>query len=327
MLATFARRTQASVTKGSCITLLTVVGYTAGQRRRQQHTCRCETWTSPSRGSDGSTPRVVLRSPSSAPASLIPGERFQEVRFGESSALFWQNSILLVPNMLSKTECEVLVHAAEVGVAKGAGRLRPGAFKQDPWKAIQRLAAKHGLWSIQQPEPLERMPVCDLGAEAQELSATLLRDRMLPFLEQQLPQVAHDLFGRSSELNTLHFRFSPDEPAINRYTTGGGFRVHTDDRSITVYVLLSNVDTFSGGGTAFWNQDLNPEDVGDAAELLLQPGQGVGVIFNGRLSHAGAIVTSGTRHLYVASFDLQPPPAANQSEDDTVGYSMLQVSR
>eukprot|EP00746_Dinoflagellata_sp_MGD_P036731 gnl/MRDRNA2_/MRDRNA2_18825_c0_seq1.p1 gnl/MRDRNA2_/MRDRNA2_18825_c0~~gnl/MRDRNA2_/MRDRNA2_18825_c0_seq1.p1 ORF type:complete len:199 (+),score=47.57 gnl/MRDRNA2_/MRDRNA2_18825_c0_seq1:70-597(+) len=173
---------------------------------------------------------------------------------------------------------------------------------------MQRLAAKRGFCSLQQFEPLERMPMCDLNAGAQEMSGILLRDRLLPFLEQHLPNVAQELFGRASELQKLSFSFSPHEPAINRYSSGGAFRVHTDDRSITLYVLLSDVDTFTGGGTAFWCQGSKPEEVdGTEEELLVLPNQGMGVIFNGHVSHAGKIVKSGTRHLYVASFDLRPP--------------------
>lgn len=232
---------------------------------------------------------------------------FREVKFGDSSHLFFRNSVILVPDLFSKEECKFLRDAAEVGVWKGAGLLRPGTSKEDPWKAIRRFAAKRGLGQVSRPEPLERMPICSLEAEAQDLSAALLLDRILPFIERELPEIAEALFGSSSHLQNMEFVFSPDEPAINRYTENGEFRVHTDDRSFTVYVLLSEPGAFTGGGTAFWAQDLKPHEVGDrAADIVLQPGQGVGVVFNGRVSHAGGVVTSGIRHLYVASFDLQP---------------------
>jgi hypothetical protein len=47
------------------------------------------------------------------------------------------------------------------------------------------------------------------------------------------------------------------------------------------------------------------EEVDEECEVLLQPQQGMGVLFNGRLSHAGKRVTRGLRHVYVASFDLR----------------------
>lgn len=310
MVAAIGGHILANAQKGSFVAIAAIAGY----RFNQQRACDCETLRGASNGSTSACPGVVMRSHPSTPSSLTCGNQFHEVRFGELSKLFFHNSVLLVPDMLSKAECELLLQAAEAGAAMGAGRLRPGTFKQDPWKAIQRLAAKRGLWSLQQFEPLERMPMCDLSAEAQELSTTLLRDRLLPFLEQHLPAVTQELFGRSSDLRTLRFSFSPHEPAINRYTSGGKFRVHTDDRSVTLYVLLSDVDDFTGGGTAFWCQGRRPEDVRDTKdeleeELLLLPGRGMGVIFNGNISHAGKVVKSGTRYLYVASFDLQPSKA------------------
>eukprot|EP00747_Dinoflagellata_sp_TGD_P104575 gnl/TRDRNA2_/TRDRNA2_169281_c1_seq1.p1 gnl/TRDRNA2_/TRDRNA2_169281_c1~~gnl/TRDRNA2_/TRDRNA2_169281_c1_seq1.p1 ORF type:complete len:304 (+),score=23.74 gnl/TRDRNA2_/TRDRNA2_169281_c1_seq1:70-981(+) len=250
-------------------------------------------------------PGIAVRSNPSTPAYLTCGEHFHEVRYGESSKLFSNNSVLLVPGMLSKDECETLMYAAEVGVAQKVGRLRPGFLKQDSFKTVQRLAAKCGFCQ------LERVPVNDLGADAQELSWLLLRDRLLPFLEQHLPHVAAELFGKSTDLNARRFMFSPYEPAINRYTVGGSFRAHTDQRSITIYVLLSDEGNFSGGGTSFWCQGTRPEDVeGIEEDILVLPGQGTGVIFNGHVTHSGKVVESGTRHLYVASFDLEQPSAA-----------------
>ena len=68
--------------------------------------------------------------------------------------------------------------------------------------------------------------------------------------------------------------------------------------------------SFKGGGTAFWpaQSQQGREDKKEAdeiCEVLLQPQQGMGVLFNGQLSHAGKRVTSGLRHVYVASFDLR----------------------
>eukprot|EP00747_Dinoflagellata_sp_TGD_P104588 gnl/TRDRNA2_/TRDRNA2_169281_c1_seq6.p1 gnl/TRDRNA2_/TRDRNA2_169281_c1~~gnl/TRDRNA2_/TRDRNA2_169281_c1_seq6.p1 ORF type:complete len:326 (+),score=25.23 gnl/TRDRNA2_/TRDRNA2_169281_c1_seq6:70-1047(+) len=248
-------------------------------------------------------PGIAVRSNPSTPAYLTCGEHFHEVRYGESSKLFSNNSVLLVPGMLSKDECETLMYAAEVGVAQKVGRLRPGFLKQDSFKTVQRLAAKCGFCQ------LERVPVNDLGADAQELSWLLLRDRLLPFLEQHLPQVAAELFGRSTDLNGLQFEFgrAGEEPAINRYTARGGFYAHADDRSITLYVLLSDEGKFSGGGTAFWRQGIEQKDVEDwnlTEDILMTPGQGTAVIFNGRTTHSGKVLESGTRHLWVASFSL-----------------------
>eukprot|EP00747_Dinoflagellata_sp_TGD_P104591 gnl/TRDRNA2_/TRDRNA2_169281_c1_seq9.p1 gnl/TRDRNA2_/TRDRNA2_169281_c1~~gnl/TRDRNA2_/TRDRNA2_169281_c1_seq9.p1 ORF type:complete len:320 (+),score=25.21 gnl/TRDRNA2_/TRDRNA2_169281_c1_seq9:70-1029(+) len=242
-------------------------------------------------------PGIAVRSNPSTPAYLTCGEHFHEVRYGESSKLFSNNSVLLVPGMLSKAECETLIRAAETGLTQGAGAEN---FESRDCPAED--------WD---PDfcPKERLPIFKLGADAMELSCRLLRERLLPFLEQHLPQVAAELFGRSTDLNGLQFEFgrAGEEPAINRYTARGGFYAHADDRSITLYVLLSDEGKFSGGGTAFWRQGIEQKDVEDwnlTEDILMTPGQGTAVIFNGRTTHSGKVLESGTRHLWVASFSL-----------------------
>merc|ERR1712232_732983 len=116
-------------------------------------------------------------------------------------------------------------------------------------------------------QSLHRLPIANLGQLAEELSSTILSDRILPFLEQQLPQVAQALFGQSSGLREMDFSFSPGEPAVNKYTDGGEFKIHNDHKSVTVNVLLSEPAAFTGGGTAFWMQDPAPE-ADDAAQVL-----------------------------------------------------------
>eukprot|EP00747_Dinoflagellata_sp_TGD_P104576 gnl/TRDRNA2_/TRDRNA2_169281_c1_seq10.p1 gnl/TRDRNA2_/TRDRNA2_169281_c1~~gnl/TRDRNA2_/TRDRNA2_169281_c1_seq10.p1 ORF type:complete len:316 (+),score=26.77 gnl/TRDRNA2_/TRDRNA2_169281_c1_seq10:70-1017(+) len=238
-------------------------------------------------------PGIAVRSNPSTPAYLTCGEHFHEVRYGESSKLFSNNSVLLVPGMLSKAECETLIRAAEIGLAQGLAVDETCPAGRD----------------LQGFCPMEGLPVEELGADAQELSRRLLRERLLPFLEQHLPQVAAELFGRSTDLNGLQFEFgrAGEEPAINRYTARGGFYAHADDRSITLYVLLSDEGKFSGGGTAFWRQGIEQKDVEDwnlTEDILMTPGQGTAVIFNGRTTHSGKVLESGTRHLWVASFSL-----------------------
>jgi hypothetical protein len=48
--------------------------------------------------------------------------------------------------------------------------------------------------------------------------------------------------------------FTPGEPACNVYTSGGQFTPHEDGQSLTVIVVLSDRDTFVGGGTRFWSK-------------------------------------------------------------------------
>ncbi len=41
--------------------------------------------------------------------------------------------------------------------------------------------------------------------------------------------------------------------------------------------------------------------------LVMRPPPGTGLLWRGHLTHAGLPVTSGVRHVFVASFNLRPP--------------------
>jgi len=45
--------------------------------------------------------------------------------------------------------------------------------------------------------------------------------------------------------------FTPGEPACNVYTSGGRFTPHEDGQSLTVIVVLTDKDSFVGGGNRF----------------------------------------------------------------------------
>jgi len=231
---------------------------------------------------------------------------YEEIRLSQSCTPFLHNSVLVVPDVLTKAECQLLMDAADLGVASGACKGRgQGSLETWFWTFVALygfLVTSDESWVA----PLDRLPICELASEAQDLSATILRDRVLSFLEQALPSAAQKLFGQSAGLADMSFSFSQYEPAVNRYTAGGMFDAHVDGYSVTVNVLLSEPTAFEGGGTAFWEQDC-PE--GHAPKIVLHPPQGSAVIFNGALFHEGRAVTSGTRHLYVASFNLDRPDA------------------
>ncbi|CAE8646283.1 unnamed protein product, partial [Polarella glacialis] len=124
-----------------------------------------------------------------------PTRAFTELRLAESSTLFLRSSLILIPNLLSKEECQLLIDAAERRVSQGSeGRIvhayqyAPDAlqsiwesFRTRVWSGRGDTSASAGV------EPLERLPVCYLNSEARKLSDTILRDRLLPFLERELP--------------------------------------------------------------------------------------------------------------------------------------------
>ena len=99
---------------------------------------------------------------------------------------------------------------------------------------------------------------------------------------------------------------------LNRYTAGGVFPPHQDGAALTVLVPLStcNVD-FQGGGTAFWSEAEVGKDpkaaLGVSPSLVMKPPPGTGLFWRGHLTHAGLPVTTGCRHVFVASFNLLPP--------------------
>ena len=103
---------------------------------------------------------------------------------------------------------------------------------------------------------------------------------------------------------------------LHRYTSGGDFDAHQDGHALTVIVPLSTAGTdFSGGGTAFWSEETIGADPtaanGVAPSLVLKPPAGSGLFWRGHLTHAGLPVTSGTRHVFVAGFNLQVPGCKN----------------
>jgi len=258
-----------------------------------QNNCECEAKRRPEDPRKHWTSLAVEKGGGgSIPASVA--QQYHEVKLGGPSELFLQNSVILIPDLLSPEECRILISAADKCSEHGHGQ---GSF-ENLWRAIRRSLCS----SAVQDEPTQRFYMCDLDIAAQELSAVILRDRVLPFIEQEMPQVAQAVFGSSAGLVSREFSFSPNEPAINRYTAGGAFEAHTDKMSVTVNVLLSQKGAFSGGGTLFQPEASATEDM-----ILLQPCQGLGVIFNGSVIHAGKSVMSGTRHLYVASFCLESP--------------------
>eukprot|EP00930_Biecheleria_cincta_P032044 TRINITY_DN22233_c0_g1_i1.p1 TRINITY_DN22233_c0_g1~~TRINITY_DN22233_c0_g1_i1.p1 ORF type:complete len:318 (-),score=51.70 TRINITY_DN22233_c0_g1_i1:223-1176(-) len=252
----------------------------------------------------GTTPHISI------PPSI---QRYHEVRLAESSELYMHNSIILIPNLISPSECQQLMDAVERRIEKGSqqGRVyHADDLPQRFWKSLQRLLGAVDVQECAEVEPLERLPVQYLGPEIKQLSKTILEDRLLAFLEAELPEVAEKLFGRQANLAELTPSFSNNEPAVNRYVKGGEFTPHKDGYALTVNVLLSEPGAFTGGGTSLWQQSSFPPlgrlDRYLGREFVLHPHQGMGVVFNGKLSHAGRVTESGLRHVYVASFSLSP---------------------
>lgn len=207
---------------------------------------------------------------------------YHEVNFGDKHDMFVWNSVLLIPDFLTKDECHTLIEAADRSAHGGS-------------------SAKN-LFSTQ--EGMHRFPIRMLDLEAQMLSTSIC-DRLLPILEEQFPEVCERTFGRRHNLKEMNFSFWPGEPAVNRYMAGGGLNPHTDKRAFTINVLLSDLGAYTGGGTQFWPQEqLGQSEIDWQEGVPVRPCQGTACLFNGTVIHAGRYVTSGIRHIFSASFNL-----------------------
>jgi hypothetical protein len=280
----------------------------------------------------GDEPRARLLATPSSPPPLPSSPK---------SAPFLKNTVLLVPDLLSATECARLVAECEL-------RVQFQETNPESWLSAMEEMTHDEL-------PFERHEIKDLSAETQAFFQVVLRERLLPFVSEHLPPAVEANLWKNTEvvweyvpiwslgegaaaakgggnsagrvdaagvldagrpladgkvevrnaqpkrnLATQHFKFSESEPTINRYTAGGRFIPHRDALALTVNVLLS--DTFTGGGTQFWEEGVK-EDV-KSPTLCLLPRTGVGIVFNGTVLHAGRAVTGGVRHLLVASFSV-----------------------
>ena len=207
----------------------------------------------------------------------------------EESGRSWQlyDSILQIPSLVSAAECAHLVAAAD------------DWCEQDEWSgvALRRIECH--------PDGIS------LDGRSHALSHIILT-RVLWYLEVLRPDLAAALFPDASDLADLHFKFSGQEPMLNRYTIGGSFDPHQDGHALTVLVPLSTPDhDFGGGGTAFWSESTIGTDPKQAQafppSLVMKPAAGTALLWRGHLTHAGLPVTSGMRHVFVASFDLRIP--------------------
>jgi hypothetical protein len=238
---------------------------------------------------------------------------FDELAVGLQSTLVERNSVVLIPNLLSPEECSMLV--ADVEKSHASSVTETG--------------------NEDQPDTgTERYMIGELSESTRQLFEIVLRERLLPFVSKHLSGVEENIWAlsgveRPSEevgdagdagdardareggedgtgaafcpLARQKFVFSSQEPAINRYAAGGDFEAHRDKLALTLNVLLS--ESFDGGGTIFWNE-VPAAAAAKESKIVLLPRAGVGVVFNGTVLHAGRVVTSGLRHLLVASFSV-----------------------
>ena len=109
--------------------------------------------------------------------------------------------------------------------------------------------------------------------------------------------------------------YSIREPALNVYTAPHGcFAKHKDHQALSVLIPLSDPRTeFEGGGTAFWSQSAPLEGL-DPPALVLKPPPGTALLWGGRVSHQGQMLTEGSRVVLVASVSGPSGPPGDLQE-------------
>ena len=252
-----------------------------------------------------------IQPPSSIPdVTYTEGTSYDALSFGRATSFpVVRNSVLFVPHLITPEECAVLVKDCERRVVHQDS-------SSSSWLFGSEAATHAGI-------PFERHEVKNLSEKTQLFVQQVLRKRLLPFVSDQMPSMVEanvwkvsNVQKHSNEILALQeFKYSEQEPAINRYTNGGVFPPHRDALALTVNVLLS--DSFDGGGTEFW-EERNGGSSEEAKEptLTVLPKVGVGVVFNGTVKHAGRAVTGGVRHLLVASFSVVPSSSCDDVADD-----------
>ena len=196
-----------------------------------------------------------------------------------------------------------------------------------------------------------RMPIAQmLSADSQALCDLVLL-RGISRLREELPRLLPALFGDGDGIGSASWsappravstgnfpptpptitgdprlKFVPGEPACNVYSSGGQFKVHEDQQALTVLVVLSSRDSFTGGGTAFWSCEDRPPPISPGVfvrtaagppTLVVKPPPGTAIVFGGDVTHAGRPVLDGERTVFVASFSTKatrPPEEAYSFE-------------
>ena len=237
----------------------------------------------------------------------VEGEGYDEIRLGPESMPVVFNSVLLIPGLLNESECVSLIADVErchdsFVAASSEGEQTAGQAVVQPTHVTPGRA---------------RYKIKDLSGESRGIFKRMLHSRLLPFLSTQ-SEIERHIWTQSLPasqpkglLKDLTYYFSENEPAINRYVSGGAFEPHADAHACTVNILLAPA-AFEGGGTHFWRESVGgsgPELDGAGGlgppTLCIHPAAaGTGMVWNGSVMHAGAATTEGTRHLLVASFTI-----------------------
>ena len=234
---------------------------------------------------------------------LMDGQTVGErIKFGES--------IVEVCNLLSKKECDWLVNEC----IKFSKTIQPTRILDKPGLVrIPTIEAYHRAQKTNTPcsQPIPTNIDIVLGDILQRVLRYIDNNNDLSSISTTLFHTNREEENQSSSLlESLYqndqLKYSSREPAINIYTKDGQFLPHKDSQSLTILIPLSTPNSqFTGGGTAFWQQDSRGHRV-EEPTIISKPNVGGTVImFGGCVTHSGVTVTNGTRVVFVASFSLK----------------------
>ena len=232
--------------------------------------------------------------------------------------------VVEVPNVASVAELEALlaagVAACDVqrersGTAPADGKNRFSVSDAQAFEAEVVLNCEEVLLRVldrvdeQMPSVYEELfkPSDEwMSRQAKPAQGRQLMDSPPDYLVETCPTL-RDLY-MAGELE-----WSEGEPAINVYTTDGGFGTHKDHMALTMLIPLTAPTAFSGGGTGFWagngQTDESPEG---PPTTVLKPALGAALVFGGDVTHAGMPVADGLRSVMVASFSTRTPSSPEE---------------
>ena len=231
-----------------------------------------------------------------------------------AAALSRGDSVLLLPDVGTRAECEAVVSACAPALGSSGQSL-----VRLPSVAAAKLASAFSEEAFEW-EPEIDATLTELPAEADALCDGILR-RALLAVDEALAPVSVARFGTARVADLLdagELEFAEREPAVNVYGEGGAFRPHQDRQGLTVLIPLS--PDHGGGGTGFWpreevegaHEEDEPDADWEAAEVarrsaappstVLRPERGSALLFSGDVLHAGLPVVRGARVVLVASF-------------------------
>ena len=217
------------------------------------------------------------------------------------------NTIVVLPNLMSSEECELLVNEAEKILREKESNNICGC-KTESWTIYS-----------------------SFDDECQEIMDRVLGRDVLSFICQRLPQVATRLFSTSFS-DMSHVRgirkdrrdsakdvmgYYWDDPVIIKYDAGNELAPHEDMRELTIVVPLNPLGDYPmvGGGTRFWVEGISPACADSDGGVSLMPSAGTGILFNGDITHSGNAVEAGTRFVLMTSIALDDQ-ADNDEEDE-----------